>query len=203
MNNSFTDKIVLASASVARRQMLRSVGLEFIMTTSNLDESVIKVAAKADKISPAKVAVQLAEAKAAAVAPYYRGHWIIGADQILTCANKLIDKVYNRKEAWKTLEFLSGRYHELHTAACVMRGAKVEWRYVDTAKLWMRTLTRDYIKGYLDQAGDEVLSSVGCYQIEDLGAQLFERVQGDQFSIQGMPLLPLVAFLQSRGLMPK
>ena len=133
----------------------------------------------------------------------YPDHWIIGADQVLTCGDIWIDKAHNREEALETLEILSGRNHELHTAACVMRDAIVHWHYVDTTKLRMRHLNRDFIKGYLDQAGDEVLSSVGCYQIESLGAQLFERVQGDHFSIQGMHLLPLVAFLQSRGLLPK
>ena len=203
MDISLNRKVVLASGSITRRRMLQRVGLDLIVVTSNLDESLIKLAAKANKAEPSNLAVQLAEAKATAVEPDYRNHWIIGADQVLACGDIWLDKAHNREEARKTLELLSGRYHELHTAACVMRDAIVHWRYVDTAKLWMRSLSRDFIEGYLDRVGDEVLSSVGCYQIERLGAKLFDRVQGDHFSIQGMPLLPLLAFLRSQGLMPK
>ena len=196
-------KVVLASNSAARQRMLRGVGLEINVIAPNLDESVIKIAAKADKATPANVAAQLAEAKAAAVAMQHCDNWIIGADQVLSCGGVWFDKPQDREEARKTLEYLSGRSHELHTAACVMRDNRIQWCYVDTAKLWMRDLSQEFIEGYLDQVGDEVLCSVGCYQIESLGAQLFDRVQGDQFSIQGLPLLPLLVFLRSRGLMTK
>jgi len=203
MDNFLMEKVVLASDSATRQEMLRRVGLEIIVAASNLNESVIKVTAKTDKAAPRNLAAQLAEAKAAAVAMQYRDEWIIGADQILACREVFFDKPHSREEARKTLRYLSGRSHELHTAACVMRDGVVQWCYVDTAKLWMRTLSQDFIEGYLDQVGDEVLCSVGCYQIERLGAQLFNRVQGDLFSIQGLPLLPLLVFLRSHGLMPK
>ena len=203
MNISSEGKVILASSSVTRREILRRVGLDLMVVASNLDESASKFVAKTNKASPSKLAAQLAEAKAAAVELNYLGHWIIGADQVLSCGEIWLDKAYNREDARKKLAFLSGRYHELHTAACVVQNSIVQWRYVDTAKLWMRPLTRDFIEGYLDQVGDKVLSSVGCYQIEGVGAQLFDQVQGDQFSIQGMPLIPLLAFLRSRGLMPK
>ena len=202
MNNSPEERVVLASGSAVRRNMLRHVGLDIVVAASNLDESVIKTAAMAHNVAPRNLAIQLAEAKAAAVARHYRGDWIIGADQVLAFGQVLIDKAGNLEEARKTLEKLSGQSHELHTAVCVMRDATVLWRYVDTAKLWMRPLSPDFIKGYLDRAGDEVLCSVGCYQIESLGAQLFDRVQGDHFTIQGLPLLPLLAFLRSQELMP-
>ena len=202
MNNSPEERIVLASGSAARCKMLRQVGLDIVVAASNLDESAIKTAAMAHNVPPRNLANQLAEAKATAVALDYRGNWIIGADQVLAVGKVLIDKAGNRKEARKTLEKLSGQSHELYTAVCVMRDATVLWRYLDTAILWMRPLSTDFIEGYLDRAGGEVLCSVGCYQIESLGAQLFDRVQGDHFTIQGMPLLPLLAFLRSQGLMP-
>ena len=203
MNNSLEEMIVLASTSMTRRKMLRRVGLEVTFMTPNLNESEIKTVAREKTISSCRLALQLAEAKAAAVARTYRKDWIIGADQVLACGNVRIDKAENREEARKILEFLSGQSHELHTATCVMRDAMIQWSYVDTAKLWMRKLSSRFIEGYLDQAEEEVLSSLGCYQIENLGAQLFDRLEGDQFSIQGMPLLPLLAFLRSRGVMSK
>jgi len=203
MDNSQEEILVLASTSAARRKMLRRVGLEVTFMTPNLDESKIKTVAKEQNVPSCCLALQLAEAKAAAVAVTYRKDWIIGADQVLACENVRLDKAENREEARKILKILSGRSHELHTATCVMHDAMIQWSYVDTAKLWMRKLSPPFIEGYLDQAGDKVLCSLGCYQIESLGAQLFDRVEGDQFSIQGMPLLPLLAFLRSRGLVSK
>ena len=138
MDNSQEEILVLASTSTTRRKMLRRVGLDVIFTTPNLDESKIKTIAKEQKIPSCSLALQLAEAKATAVAMTYSKDWIIGADQVLACGNVWLDKAENREEAMKILEFLSGRSHELHTAACVMRDAIVQWSYVDTAKLWMR-----------------------------------------------------------------
>lgn len=203
MVNSSEEIIVLASSSTTRRTMLRRAGLEVTSITPNLDESKFKTAAKSQRIPPYSLALQLAEAKAAAVTINYSEDWIIGADQVLACGNVWIDKASSREEARKILEILSGKSHELHTAICVMREAIVQWLYVDTTRLWMRNLSPCFIEGYLDQAGDKVLCSLGCYQFESLGAQLFDRVEGDQFSIQGLPLLPLLDFLRSRELMSK
>ena len=203
MDSSQEEKIILASTSTTRRKMLRRVGLEVTFMTPNLNESKIKTVAKQQKVPSCSLAVQLAEAKAGAVATTSSKDWIIGADQVLACGNVRIDKAENREEAGKILEFLSGQSHELHTATCVIRDAIIQWSYVDTTKLWMRKLSPCFIEGYLDQAGDKVLCSLGCYHIEGLGAQLFDRVEGSQFSIQGLALLPLLAFLRSRGLILK
>jgi len=146
MDSSQEEKIILASTSTTRRKMLRRVGLEVTFMTPNLNESKIKTVAKQQKVPSCSLAVQLAEAKAGAVATTSSKDWIIGADQVLACGNVRIDKAENREEAGKILEFLSGQSHELHTATCVIRDAIIQWSYVDTTKLWMRKLSPCFIE---------------------------------------------------------
>ncbi|MDP6688432.1 MAG: Maf family protein [Alphaproteobacteria bacterium] len=188
--------LVLASNSAARQAMLRQAGLEFAVQPPDVDETAMKAdLLRRDTQAPA-LAAALATAKARSVARARPDALVIGADQVLACDGVLYDKAADMTAAAATLKALAGRCHELHAAACVLRGETLLWQHTATAKMWMRPLTDDFIAGYLDQSGRSVLWSVGCYQIEGLGVQLFERVDGDYFTILGLPLLPLLAFLR-------
>ncbi len=196
-------RLVLASNSAARQAMLRQAGLEFTVQPSHLDESAVKAGFRLGQ--PSATAAALALAKAQAVARAQPGAWVIGADQVLSCEGELFDKAADAAAAKIILQRLQGRRHELRAAVCVVRqggaGDAVAWQHVGTARLWMRPLSDDFIAAYLDQAGRSVLCSVGCYQIEGLGVQLFERIEGDHFTILGLPLLPLLHYLRAAGLL--
>ncbi len=197
--------LVLASNSAARQAMLRQAGLEITVQPSDVNEDAIKTRMQAGNTSAEAMATALALAKAKAVARDYPDAWIIGADQVLSCEGELFDKAADVAAAKIILRRLQGRQHTLHTAVCVVRqGGAADalfWQHVSTARLWMRPLSDDFITGYLDQAGQSVLCSVGCYQIEGLGVQLFERIEGDHFTILGLPLMPLLHYLRAAGLL--
>ncbi len=190
-------QLILASASTARQAMLRQAGLTFTVRPSDFDEAVMKADLLREDTAAPALAAALAAAKARTVAQTQPDALVVGADQVLSCEGVLYDKAPDLAGAAATLKGLAGRRHELHAAACVLRGEKILWQHTGTAHLWMRSLTDDDIAGYLDQAGRSVLWSVGCYQLEGLGVQLFERIEGDYFTILGLPLLPLLSFLRT------
>ncbi|MDA1099563.1 MAG: Maf family protein [Proteobacteria bacterium] len=196
--------LVLASNSRAREIMLRQAGLKITVQPADLDEGAIKAALQTASSAAGAIAAALAQAKAQAVARYHPDAWVIGADQILSCDGELFDKAPDVAAAGTILRRLQGRRHELHAAVCVVRYDGTEdlilWHHTCTAQLWMRSLSDDLIAGYLDQAGRSVLCSVGCYRIEGLGVQLFDRIEGDHFTILGLPLMPLLHFLRTAGL---
>ena len=194
--------LILASSSTARKRMLRDAGLDFVAASTGLDEAPLKRQALQSGANGPSLAATLAEAKARSAALHYPDKFIIGGDQVLVCEGRMFDKAADMAEARSALQRLSGRRHELHAAVCIVSRDNVVWRHVSTARLWMRPLNGSSIDRYLDRAGAEVLWSVGCYHIEGLGAQLFERIEGDHFTIQGLPLLPLLAFLRDEGILP-
>ena len=195
-------RVVLASSSATRREMLEAVGLQIGFQTPEVDEDAIKRAMLARGAPPADIAVALAEKKALTVAAAYREALVIGADQVLICDGVLFDKPPDMAAARQTLTSLRGRGHELITAVAVARGEEVIWQHRERAALAMRALSDGEIDRYLSQAGNAVLHSVGAYQLEGPGAQLFERVDGDFFTILGLPLLPLLAFLRRHDIVP-
>lgn len=142
----------------------------------------------------------MARAKAEAVSPRHSGALVIGADQILECAGTWFDKPPDAAEAARHLGSLCGRTHRLVSAVCVVRDGQSLWHVVETAQLTMRPLSETAIAAYLEQAGPEVLDSVGAYRLEGLGAQLFSEIEGDFFTVLGLPLLPLLAFLRQHGI---
>lgn len=190
--------IVLASASVTRADMLRRVGLPVILDPARIDEREIEE--RLGGASPLDVATALADAKALAVAERHRDAVVIGADQTLDCEGRLFHKPADRAAADAHLVALSGRTHRLISAAAIVIGGEVRARVAGEALLTMRALDPNTIGRYLDAAGSDVLSSVGCYRVEDLGAALFERIEGDWFTILGLPLLPLLSELRRLGL---
>ena len=186
--------LVLASKSDVRGKMLAAVGLRFEIRPAQVDERA--VAAKAGTNDAAAIARILARAKADAVARSLPGRLVLGADQTLARGATLFGKPGNRAEAAAQLRSLRGRTHELHSALALVRDEQALFECVDSARLTMRDISDRFLDDYLDMAGDTALASVGGYQLEGLGIHLFERVEGDYFTILGLPLLPLLAFLR-------
>lgn len=192
--------LVLASASRTRAGMLERAGVAVTCDPADVDEDAVKAAGRAAGCSVEQVAERLAEAKARTVAVRHPGALVLGADQMLDCEGQWFDKPAGRDGAAEQLRRLRGRTHRLVSAAAVVRDGVVMWRGIDDARLTMRAFTDGFLDGYLQACGDGVLSSVGAYHLEGLGAQLFERVEGDFFTILGLPLLPLLGFLRERGI---
>lgn len=186
-------KLVLASKSVARINMLKSAGLEFETQPADIDETPLQNSGK----PPAEIAQSLAEQKALNVSGRYPDALVIGADQILECEGRLLNKAADQKEAREKLKTLRGQTHRLISAVCVVQSDKILWRHQQTASLTMRAFDDVFLEDYIQQAGEALTRSVGAYELESLGVRLFESVEGDYFTILGMPLLPLLQYLQS------
>jgi septum formation protein len=191
--------LILASGSAARRQRLEAAGLSFEVDAPRVDEEAAKASLRAGGLKPRDQADALAELKALSVSRT-RPDFVIGADQMLALGGDVFDKPKSVEEARQHLSRLRGQTHELITAAVVAREGAIIWRHIDTPKLKMRAFSDAFLDDYISRAGDHVLRSVGAYQLEGLGAQLFERVEGDYFSVLGLPLLPLLAFLREHGI---
>ena len=188
--------LILASTSAARQAMLRQAGLDFAAIPSGVDEAALKQGFSG---TPEELALALAAAKARAVAAAHPGALVLGADQLLVCESAVFDKPADLAEVAVHLRRLSGRTHQLVTAACVVRGGEVAWSHVERATLNVRELSDAFIARYLAAEGEEVLGCIGAYRLEGLGAQLFTRVEGDYFTILGLSLLPLLGFLRGAG----
>lgn len=195
--------VVLASGSSARAAMLTGAGVPFVRDVADVDEGAVKEACREAGRSAADVALALAVRKAGAVSVRHPGALVIGADQMLECEGEWFDKPADREGARQQLSRLRGRTHRLISAAVVMRDETVLGEWVATADLTMRAFSEAFLDDYLDQAGDAVLSSVGAYRIEGEGILLFERVDGDTFTIKGMPLLPVLEALREHGVLKR
>jgi len=195
--------IVLASGSATRARLLRDAGVEVLIDPPSVDEDEVKDAFRADGASPADAAEALAELKARRITSRHPGQLVLGADQMLECDDVWFDKPHDRPAAGAQLAQLSGRTHRLVSAAVILLDGVRVWHRVEVARMTMRPLGRAFLHDYLAVAGDRVLGSVGAYQVEGLGAQLFSKIEGDHFTIQGLPLLPLLGFLRARGILPE
>jgi septum formation protein len=191
--------IILASASSARAELLRRAGLSFAVEVAHLDEAEIKRSFRAERGTAANCAVALATTKAERVSRKHAEALVIGADQMLICDGEWFDKPADRSAARVQLLALRNRRHELISAVCVCRNGERLWHLVDRPALTMRAFSENFVEAYLAESGADILSSVGAYRLEARGAQLFSRVDGDFFSILGLPLLPLLGFLRSHG----
>ncbi|MFM1976937.1 MAG: hypothetical protein RL145_1783 [Pseudomonadota bacterium] len=193
--------LTLASTSAIRRHLLTQAGIQFEAVGSGVDEDAVKDAMRADGASPRNQADKLAELKALKVSQKRPG-FVLGCDQILSFEGHSFDKAETLDEAFERLSQLRGKTHSLECAAVIAKDGQPVWRLVTSPKLTMRAFSDDFLRAYLDSYGQEALSSVGCYQFEGPGAQLFERVEGDFFSILGLPLLEVLAFLRLHGEIP-
>jgi septum formation protein len=195
-----SNPLILASQSQARQALLANAGLAFEAIVADIDERGIQQASRVS--APGEVALLLAREKALWVSARKVGHHVIGADQTLTLGGRLFNKPKDRAQALDQLRALAGRRHELHSAVAVALDGKIVFAHVAVAGMTMRPLDAPEITAYLDEAGDAVVtSSVGAYQLEGLGVHLFERIEGDHFTILGLPLLPLLDFLRSQRLL--
>jgi septum formation protein len=190
--------LVLASRSDIRGKILAAAGLRFEIRPSQINERAVE--AKFGAADSAAVARHLARAKADAVAASLPGRLVLGADQTLARGAKRFGKPVDRAEAADQLRALRGRTHELHSALALVRDKEIVFTCVDTARLIMRDFSDRFLNDYLDMAGDAAMNSVGGYQLEGIGIHLFERVEGDYFTILGLPLLPLLSFLRQSKL---
>jgi len=195
-------RVVLASGSAARRDMLTGAGVPLDIDAPGVDETEVKAALGHEGALAAEVAEALAEMKARRIAQRHEKALVIGADQMLECDGTWFDKPVDRASARRTLEALSGRTHRLIVCAVTVKDDARLWHQIDSADLTMRPLGGAFIDAYLDAVGDGALDSVGAYQLESLGAQLFSRVQGDYFTVLGLPLLPLLGFLREHKVVP-
>ncbi len=191
--------IILASASRHRAQVLENAGLTFGQIASSLDERALEAPLADADVLPEDRAEILAEAKAVDVSERKTGAWVIGCDQILSLEGEVLHKPKDMEEARRRLLVLSGKIHMLHSAVVLARNGQGVWRHVSPCKMTMRELDPGFVGRHLADVGDTVLSSVGAYQIEGRGAQLFEAIEGDVFSIMGLPLLPLLAALRENN----
>jgi septum formation protein len=198
-----TAPLILASGSKTRARMLRSAGVPIEIAVANIDEAELMASLKASGATAAHVAEVLAEMKAQRVAPRFPGCFVLGCDQMLECDGEWLEKPAGRDRAREQLKMLRGRGHSLITCAVLVRDGTRIWHHVDRAELAMRDFSDAFLEQYLDQAGEDILRSVGAYQLEGLGAQLFERVRGDFFTILGLPLLPVLAILREHEVVPR
>lgn len=195
--------LILASRSAARAALLARARVPFEVAAAAVDEAAVKRAMTAEEAPARDIADALAELKARRIAARHPDRLVLGADQVLAADGRIYDKPADRAEARAQLLALGGRSHQLLSAAVVFEDGRPVWRHVGRADLAMRPLGAAFVDSYLDSEGEAVLDSVGAYRIEEGGAVLFAQVRGDIFTIMGLPLLELLAFLRTRGVVPE
>jgi septum formation protein len=197
-----TTPMILASGSQVRAHLLRNAGLSFDVIVPRIDEDTIRASLQHDGSSPRDIADALAEAKARRISSRHPDALVIGCDQILALKDQIFAKPNSPADAIAQLTQLSGVTHTLYSAAVIYAGGEPVWRQVGQAKLTMRRLTSSYVQDYVTRNWDSIQHCVGCYQIEAEGPRLFTRIDGDYFSILGLPLLDLLSYLVLRGTLP-
>ena len=195
--------LILASASPARAEMLRANHVPLEVVPAQVDEAALKAALDADGVSARDSADALAEFKARRIAQRRPDRLVLGADQILVCDGARIDKATSPSQAHEHLRLLSGRSHSLLSAAVIFEDAQPVWRHIGRADLTMRPLGAAFLDSYIARHGDDLTATVGGYWLEKDGASLFSRISGDYFSVLGLPLLEVLQFLRTRGLIPE
>ena len=197
-----SDPIILASKSESRARLLRNAGVACTVTPARIDEDMVKMALEAEDAPPRDIADTLAEMKARKVAEKFQGGLVLGCDQVLSFKGRVLSKPETPDAARDQLTALRGETHQLLSAAVIYEDQKTVWRHVGVARLTMRDFSDDYRDDYIDRNWDSIRWSVGGYKIEEEGIRLFRMVQGDTFTIQGLPLLELLSYLTLRGTLP-
>lgn len=194
-----SERLVLASKSAARRVMLADAGVPFSVQVADVDEAAVK--AVHDPADAAGLAVELARVKALAVSRHDADAWVLGADQTLAFDGSLVSKAPSLDAARVRLKAMRGRVHHLHSGAALARNGQVVWSGVDTATMRVRTFSDAFLESYLAAEGEALLGCVGSYRLEGMGAQLFEAVEGDYFTVLGLPLWPVLTELRRAGVL--
>ncbi len=190
--------IVLASTSVSRRAMLTAAGVAHEALPAMVDEEAVK--ASLGDVAPRDLADALAEMKALKVSQRLPGTLVLGGDSVVAIEDgTLLDKPLDRADAERHLKLLSGKRHDLYSAAVIAENGRAVWRHVDRARLWVRPLSDQFIAEYLDAEWPAISGCVGCYRVEGPGVQLFSRIEGSHYTILGMPLLNILDYLRTRG----
>lgn len=194
-----TSSLVLASASPFRRALLENAGVVFKARAAEIDERALEKPLEDKGAAPETVALELAEAKARDVARHFSGALVIGSDQTMSLGSRVYHKPKTMAEAAAHLLSLSGQMHRLNSAIVLLRDDEIVWRHVSSAHMTVRPLTAEFVERHLERVGEKALSSVGAYQLEGEGIQLFEKIEGDYFTILGLPMLPLLSKLRELG----
>ena len=189
--------LILASSSAIRRAMLAAAGVEFEVAAPQVDETALKAAA----LLTDDLALDLARAKALSISETRGDDWVIGSDSVVSVEGRMFDKPADRNQAAEHLRFFSGKTIQLTSAVALAQGTAVDWTHTETAALEVRELSAAFIEAYLDAEWPDVAYCVGVFRMEGRGVQLFERIEGDHFTILGMPLLPLLGALRTRGIL--
>jgi septum formation protein len=189
------ERLILASKSAARRAMLTDAGVPFAVQVADVDEDALKT----PDVDPVELAVELARAKALAVSRHDADAWVLGADQTLSFEGGLVSKAPTLQAARERLSAMRGRSHQLHSGAALARNGQVVWSGADTVEMKMRDFSDAFLDAYLATEGEGLLACVGSYRLEGLGSQLFEAVEGDYFTVLGLPLWPVLAELRRAG----
>lgn len=189
-------ELILASSSASRQMLMRNAGLTFSAIPANIDERALDEKLEKDGASPEEVALELAKAKALAVGALYPDALVLGCDQTMALGARVYHKPKTMAEAQEHLLSLSGKIHRLNSAAVLVQRGEVVWQIVSSAELTVRTLSAEFVSRHLQRVGEKALSSVGAYQLEGEGIQLFTSIEGDYFTILGLPLLPLLSKLR-------
>jgi len=195
--------IVLASASAVRTRLLRSAGVPHIVAPAHVDEAATRDGMLAENVDHAAIAAVLAEQKARKISPNHAGLTVLGADQVLSCEGVLFEKPADLEGVRAHLNALMGKEHTLYTGVCAVRDGEVIWRANTAAVMQMRRLSADFIDHYVAEVGEAACQSVGAYLLEGLGIQLFSRIDGDFFTILGLPMVPLLEFLRDNDVIER
>lgn len=194
-----SERLILASKSAARRTMLTDAGVPFSVQAADVDEDAVKAAH--DPADAAGLAVELARVKALAVSRHDADAWVLGADQTLSFEGGLVSKAGSLDAARARLMAMRGKVHKLHSGAALARNGQIVWSGVDTATMRVRAFSEAFLDAYLAAEGEELLACVGSYRLEGMGSQLFEAVEGDYFTVLGLPLWPVLAELRRAGVL--
>lgn len=188
-------KIILASKSKVRKDILDNNGISCQVEPSNVDEDIIKESLEKQKASPEIVSKNLAELKANKVSQRFLHEYVLGADSVIDLKGKVISKPTNREEAFKILKSLNGEVHYLISSVCISKGGSMVWNYTDKASLTMKDMSDDELKNYLSKISDEALYAYNVYQIEGLGRSLFSKIEGNENTIMGLPVEKIKEYL--------